>query len=214
MKKLFVFDLDGTLTDPKEGITKSVCYALHFFNIEKNPDDVVSFIGPPLKQQFKEFAALSDKQAEKAVEVYRERFAPIGIYENKLIDGIIPMLDELCKRGAKMAVATSKPTVFAKKIADRFGISRFMEGVFGSELDGTDTDKACVIKKAMKKLGALPQNTVMVGDRIHDITGAEKNKIPAIGVTFGYAPPGELEKSNAAAVCASPEELLKILISM
>lgn len=214
MIKYILFDLDGTLTNPKEGITKCVQHALRHFNIERNADELIEFIGPPLKEQFMKYASLSEKEGEEAVRIYRERFAPVGIFENEIYEGIIPMLKALKNKGKILAIATSKPTVFAEKIAERYGISPFIEGVFGSELDGRNTDKASVIKIAMDFLGAKKENTIMVGDREHDCIGAKKNGIDCIGVTYGYAKEGELEKSGACSLADSPDALLKILSAM
>lgn len=214
MIKYILFDLDGTLTNPKEGITKCVQHALRHFGIERECDELVEFIGPPLKEQFMKYASLSEKDGETAVKVYRERFAPIGLFENEIYDGIIPMLESLKKQGKIMAIATSKPSIFAEKIADKYGIAPYIEYLSGSELDGRNTDKALVIENAMKALGAHKDNTVMVGDREHDCKGAQKNGIKCIGVTYGYARDGELEESGALALADSPKALLEILSAM
>ena len=213
MIKYILFDLDGTLTNPKEGITKCVQHALRYFGIERECDELVSFIGPPLKEQFMKYAALSEKDAEKAVEVYRERFAPIGLFENEIYDGVLEMLQELKNQGKILAIATSKPHVFAQKIADKYGISPYLSHLSGSELDGRNTDKAQVIKNAMAALGAKPQETVMVGDRIHDCEGARKCKIKCVGVSYGFAAEGEL-LGHAEKIADSPCELLRILSDM
>lgn len=214
MIKYILFDLDGTLTNPKEGITKCVQHALRYFGIERECDELVSFIGPPLKEQFMKYASLSEEDGVKAVEIYRRRFAPIGIFENEIYEGILPMLEELKKQGKVLALATSKPAVFAEKIVDKYGIAPFLSHLEGSELDGRNTDKALVIKNAMEALGANRDNTVMVGDRIHDCEGAAKNQIECIGVSYGYAADGELEKGGAVKIAGSPGELLQILSAM
>lgn len=214
MIKYILFDLDGTLTNPKEGITKCVQHALRHFGIDRQCDELVEFIGPPLREQFMKYASLTEEEGELAVKIYRERFAPIGIFENEIYDGIITMLDALKKQEKILAIATSKPGVFAQKIADKYGITPYIEGVFASELDGTNTDKALVIKNAMEALGADKENTIMVGDREHDCIGAQKNGIECIGVTYGYAREGELEESGAYALADSPEVLLEILSAM
>lgn len=214
MIKYILFDLDGTLTDPKEGITKCVQHALRHFGIEKECEELECFIGPPLKEQFMAYASLTEEEGEKAVEIYRERFAPIGLFENRIYDGILSMLDNLKKQGKILAVATSKPHVFANKIAEKYGISPYLTLLEGSELDGRNTDKALVIENAMKKLGATPENTVMVGDRIHDCEGALKNGIKCIGVSFGYAQEGELQSGGAEIIANSVGELLQILSAM
>ena len=214
MIKYILFDLDGTLTNPKEGITKCVQYALRRFGIERECDELISFIGPPLKERFMEYASLSEEDGIKAVEIYRERFAPIGIFENEIYEGILPLLEALKSQGKILAIATSKPTIFSEKISEKYGIAPYITLLEGSELDGRNTDKALVIKNAMEKLGADSENTIMVGDREHDVIGAHKNGIECIGVSYGYAAEGELEKSGALKIADTPYELLKILSAM
>ncbi len=214
MIKYILFDLDGTLTNPKEGITKCVQYALRHFGIERDCDELVSFIGPPLKEQFMEYASLSEEDGVKAVEIYRERFAPIGIFENEIYEGIIPMLKKLKSQGKVLALATSKPAVFAEKIVEKYGIKPFLTHLEGSELDGRNTDKAQVIRNAMQKLGATSENTIMVGDREHDIIGAEKNNIKCIGVSYGFGTDEEMENGGALKIAHSTGELLEILSAM
>lgn len=214
MIKYILFDLDGTLTNPKEGITKCVQYALKHFGIERECDELISFIGPPLKEQFMEYASLTEEEGIKAVEIYRERFAPIGIFENEIYDGILSMLESLKNQGKTLAIATSKPTVFAEKISRKYGIEPYIVLLEGSELDGRNTDKALVIKNAMEKLGATKDNTIMVGDREHDVIGAHKNGIDCIGVSYGYGKDGELVESGALKIAHTPNELLKILSAM
>ena len=214
MLKYILFDLDGTLTNPKEGITKCVQYALKHFGIERECDELISFIGPPLKEKFIEYASLSEEDGVKAVEIYRERFAPIGIFENEIYDGIIYLLEELKKQGKTLAIATSKPTVYAEKIAEKYGIMPYLSCLVGSELDGRHTDKAEVVEIAMRKLGASSKNTIMVGDREHDVIGARKNGIECIGVGYGYGGEDELLKSGALKIADTPYELLKILSAM
>ncbi len=214
MIKYILFDLDGTLTNPKEGITKCVQYALKHFGIERECDELISFIGPPLKEQFMEYASLTEEDGVKAVEIYRERFAPIGIFENEIYDGILSMLESLKNQGKTLAIATSKPAVFAEKISHKYGIEPYITLLEGSELDGRNTDKALVIKNAMEKLGATKEDTIMVGDREHDVIGARKNGIDCIGVSYGYGKDGELEESGALKIAHTPNELLKILSAM
>lgn len=214
MLKYILFDLDGTLTNPKEGITKCVQYALKHFGIERECDELISFIGPPLKEKFIEYASLSEVEGVKAVEIYRERFAPIGIFENEIYDGIIYLLEELKKQGKTLAIATSKPTVYAEKIAEKYGIMPYLSCLVGSELDGRHTDKAEVVEIAMRKLGASSKSTIMVGDREHDVIGARKNGVECIGVGYGYGGEDELLKSGALKIADTPYELLKILSAM
>ena len=225
--KAAVFDLDGTLTDPKEGITRCVSYALEHFGIKRDPDSLTCFIGPPLKEQFMKYAALSERDAVRAVEIYRERFAPIGLFENKIYGGILPMLEKLRSLGVVMAIATSKPKVFAVQIAEKYGIAPYMTEIVGSELDGTLTDKALVIKKAMELLKAGEsavhefvlrpndkEDIIMVGDREHDCIGAKKNGIGCIGVLYGYSEPGELRRARASKIVSDTDELCSALVGI
>jgi len=210
--KYILFDLDGTLTNPKEGITKCVQHALRHFGIERECDELVEFIGPPLKEQFMKYASLSEEEGALAVSIYRERFAPIGLFENEIYEGVISMLEKLKAQGKTLVLATSKPWVFAEKIAQKYGIAPFLSELFGSELDGTNTDKALVIQNAMKAIGANADNTLMVGDRMHDVIGAHKNGIKCIGVTYGYGSEEELVKSGADEIVHSIEELTRLLL--
>lgn len=214
MIKYILFDLDGTLTNPKEGITKCVQHALRHFGIEKECDELVSFIGPPLTEQFMSYAHLSEEEAIEAVKIYRERFAPIGLFENEIYPGILDMLKQLKEKGKIIALATSKPTVFAAKIVEKYGIAPYLDYLSGSELDGTNVEKAAVIKNAMKALNASPEETVIVGDRMHDAEGAKENGIECIGVSYGFAAAGELEGEGVKLIADTPAELLEILMSM
>lgn len=213
MIKYILFDLDGTLTDPKEGITRCVQRALRHFGIERECEELVEFIGPPLKEHFMEYGNLSEEDGVKAVEIYRERYAPIGVFENKIYDGIVHMLSELKNGGRILAVATSKPSVYSAQICDKFGITPYISHLSGSELDGRNTNKADVIRNAMEHLGASSENTVMVGDRIHDYIGAQKNGIPFVAVGYGYAADGEFARVDSP-IASSPRELLSILEDM
>ena len=212
MYDLILFDLDGTLTNPEEGITKSVQYALNAYGIEENSSEMLRrFIGPPLVDGFMEFYGMTRENALGAVEKYRERFSKIGIYENELIDGVVPMLKRLKKEGKRLALATSKPTPFSKEIIKHFGIDGYFDIVSCSELDGTRNDKAEVIAEALRLAGDY-NNPVMVGDRMHDVIGAKKNKIPCIGVSFGFAAEGELSENGAVCIADTPSELTEMLL--
>ena len=215
MIKYIFFDLDGTLTDPKEGITKSVAYALESFGIHVEAlEDLSKFIGPPLKWSFMEYYGFDEEQAEAAIAKYRERFKDIGIFENGVYEGVDGMLDTLKKAGYKLVLATSKPLVFAERILNRYEIARYFDGAFGSELDGTRTDKAEVIEYALDQTGAKACEVVMVGDRNHDVYGAMKNNIKTIGVLFGYGDREELLAAGAYKLAKTVEELFDILINI
>lgn len=215
-----LFDLDGTLTDPGEGITRSVQYALRSFGIEE-PDlrKLEAFIGPPLKDSFREFYGFTDEQAEKAVLSYRERFAPIGILENKVYPDIPPMLARLKKRGISLAVASSKPTNFVRQILAHFDMEQYFRVIVGSEPDGSRSAKEEVVEEALGRLGVLALTAderhgrcAMIGDRKFDIQGARANGLTAVGVSFGYAGPGELEEAGAEFIAGTVEELEAFLV--
>ena len=208
-KQIVLFDLDGTLTDPKVGITKSVRYALNAYGIQVDDlDSLCAFIGPPLHESFMKFYGFSEKMAFEAVDKYREYFKETGIYENVMYHGIEQLLQRLVDEGKQLAVATSKPTVFAVKIAEHFGISRFFSYIVGSELDGSRTRKGEVIAQALKELEVKDLSTVvMVGDREHDVVGARENGIDSIGVLYGYGDRAELERAGASLIAASVAEL-------
>jgi len=215
MIRYVFFDLDGTLTDPKEGITKSVAYALKSFGIHvDNLDDLCKFIGPPLKWSFMEYYCFDEEQAEAAIAKYRERFKDIGIFENSVYDGVEIMLDTLKKAGYRLALATSKPIVFAERILNHYGIAKYFDGAFGSELNGTRTDKAEVIRYALEQTGAKPCEVIMVGDRNHDVYGALKNDMKTIGVLFGYGNREELLGAGAYKLAETVAELSDMLINI
>lgn len=206
----FLFDLDGTLTDPKEGITKCVHYALAHFGIDE-PDlnKLTKFIGPPLPAAFMEFYGLNKAQAEVALQAYRERFAPIGIFENRLYDGIFEMLSACKESGHKVALATSKPEIYAQRILEKYGIMHYFDVIVGSELDGRRGDKAEVIAEALLQLQY--GESIMIGDRSHDIIGAKKCGVKSIGVQYGYAESGELETAGADYIVHDVLELKSLL---
>lgn len=206
-----LFDLDGTLTDPKLGITKSVAYALKSYGIEvEDLDSLLKFIGPPLKDSFVKYYGFSEEQGVEAVERYREYFKPYGIYENKVYDGVENMLANLVKCGKKVILATSKPTVFANVILEHFNLKQYFTCVVGSELDGSRVKKGDVVAEALRQAGVTDKSVaVMVGDREHDIFGAKENEIDSVGVLYGYGDRTELETAGAGHVVESVEELLR-----
>jgi phosphoglycolate phosphatase len=210
-----LFDLDGTLTDPKVGITKSVQYALKKMGIpEDNLDALVKFIGPPLANSFQEYYALDSIRAQKAVEYYREYFAPFGIYENEIYPKIPALLERLSKDRKSLMVATSKPTIFAEKILDHFDIRRYFSVVAGSNLDGTQVVKGEVIQSILAGIENIQRDqVVMVGDRKHDIIGAKANRIDSIGVTYGFGSFEELQKEHPTLIAHDIEELFGLLMS-
>lgn len=208
------FDLDGTLTDPMLGITRSVQYALRHFGIEVTDlSTLCPFIGPPLKDSFREFYGMDDARAEEAIALTREYFAPKGIFENELYAGIPQLLEALRQGGARIAMATSKPAPFARRIAEHFAIDRYFDLIEGSTLDGTRTTKSEVLRLAIEGLGVTdPAQAVMVGDRRFDIEGAAATGIESIGVLYGYGSREELEQARATHIVADVGELGRLLL--
>lgn len=208
-----LFDLDGTLTDPEEGITESIRYALSSFEIEEHDCSKLRLlIGPPLKSSFRDFYGMSDDQADLAIAKYRERFADKGLYENAVYPGVEELLASLKHSGVYVALATSKPTVYALRILDYFGLEGYFDFALGSELDGTRTAKADIVSEVMAHFsGGDLKKFVMVGDRSHDVIGARSNGIDSIGVLYGYGSREELVESGASYIAESVEGLMRFL---
>jgi phosphoglycolate phosphatase len=207
------FDLDGTLTDSAEGILKSAAYALEHFGIRvEDLDTLRPFLGPPLWDSFMQFYGFSREEADRAVAVYRERFAEVGIFENRPYPGVEGMLERLKDNGKQIFLATSKPEIYAKRILEHFGLTGYFSGVTGSALDGSLVKKGDVLRRAMDLSGAERASSVMIGDRKHDVLGAEENKIPCIGVLYGYGSREELIRAGADILADSVEELEQILL--
>lgn len=212
-KKYMLFDLDGTLTDPQEGITNSVAYALEQYGIHvEDRSSLNKFIGPPLKDSFMEYYGFTEDRAEEAVWKYREYFNEDGIFENKVYPGIPQMLQHLKDQGKILIVATSKPTVYAKRILERFELSQYFVDVQGSEMDGRRTKKEEVISYALEQ-NQITDNAqaVMIGDREHDIIGAKKCGLDSIGVLFGYGSREEMEGCGAGQIVDTVQMLEDLL---
>lgn len=209
-----LFDLDGTLTDPKLGITKSVAYALDKMGIVNvDLESLRRFIGPPLQDSFMEYYGFSEEKSKKAVEYFREYFRENGIFENEIYDGIKKLLEDLKNRGLTLAVATSKPQVFAEKVLEYFEIKQYFTSIVGSELNGNRSKKAEVIQCVLDELRIInKEEAIMIGDREHDIIGANTMGIDSIGVRFGYAEGDELERAGATYIVKTVSDLNKILI--
>jgi len=217
MKSYLLFDLDGTLTDPKVGICTCVQYALKSFGIEEpDLDKLEPFIGPPLKDSFIQFYDMSEEQAEAAIEKYRERFSETGLFENEVYMGIPQMLSDLKSVGVKLAVASSKPTVYVKRILEHFGIAKYFDAVVGSELDGTRVNKDEVVREALRQL--FGEQTVdkgkvyMIGDRHFDVEGAHALGIESVGVTYGYGSMEELKAAKSEYIVRTVDELHRFLL--
>lgn len=188
-----LFDLDGTLTDPREGITRSIQHALARLGIDE-PDlkKLEPFIGPPLLQAFMQFYGFDEARAWQAVEFYRERFSVRGLYENLLFDGVLELLEHLRGQGRTLYVATSKPSIFAREIARHFAFDHHFKVIYGSELDGTRTNKVELIAHLLAEEQLEAAQALMIGDRKHDLIGARENGLQAVAVGYGFGSHEEL----------------------
>lgn len=210
-----LFDLDGTLTDPKEGITKSVAYALQHFGIQvENLDSLTCYIGPPLAVSFPEYHGISEEDTPTAVAKYRERFSDVGWAENLVYDGIEQMLAALKQAGKKLLVATSKPEVFAVRILEHFGLNGYFDLICGAPMHAPKGHgKADVIRDALERAGISElSGAIMVGDRLHDVEGAHKIGLPCIGVLYGYGDREEMEACRADYIAEDVEALRAMLL--
>lgn len=213
MNKTILFDLDGTLTDPKEGITKCIQYALEKLGRPVPPASELEWcIGPPLLSSFQKIlAGTAPSLAEEALDLYRVRFREKGMFENTPYPEISSALELLTSHGFKLLLATSKPSVFATEILDHFGLARFFTRIYGSELNGRFSEKADLIRHILDENRLSGADTIMVGDREHDVIGAKKNGIASIGVTYGYGSREELQRAGADFVVDSPRALVHLL---
>ena len=207
------FDLDGTLTDSAEGITNCVEYALNKFGISVNDKSELNrFVGPPLVPAFMEFYGFSEQDAKQAVEYYRERFKDIGIFENRVYDGIPSLLATLKSKGYKTVIATSKPEQFATRIVDHFGLSDYFLLVAGATFDGKISTKQEVIEHAIRSLKIENfSDILMIGDRHHDVDGAKSLGIDSLGVLYGYGNRRELEEAGATYIAKSVSDIEDII---
>ena len=204
------FDLDGTLTDPYEGITKCILYALDELGFPHPDDDYLySCIGPPLWDTFPEL--VGDDLTRKAVDLYRERFIDVGWKENRPYDGIHEALESVADAGHTLFVATAKPHMHAARIIEHFGMGEFIHNVYGSELDGTRGTKTDLLRFALEKNPGAERH-IMIGDRKHDLIGAAANDMTPIGVAWGYGSVEELNTAGATAIAERPADLLSLLI--
>lgn len=219
-KDYVLFDLDGTLTDPKEGITKSVRYALNHFGIQVDDlDSLTPFIGPPLTDSYEKYYGFTHEQAWEGVLAYREYFAAQGWAENKEYPGIREMLRALKDAGRVLLVATSKPEEFARKILDHFDMTDYFDFIGGADMDETRVRKADVIRYVLEQqeLELCPENLarcVMVGDREHDVLGARECQMDCVGVLYGYGDRQEMEKCGPAWIAGTVAELKDLLLPL
>lgn len=214
MYKYAFFDLDGTLSDSLLGITRSVRYALDSYGVTISDEDLLKFIGPPLRESFCKYCGFSLEKSEEAIEKFRERFSTIGITENTLYPGVKELLSTLYDNGIKIVLASSKPEIFAKKILNEHGVDKYFTQIVGALLDGSRDLKTEVMKEAILRLGLTDADmkcSVMVGDRIYDYEGAKAFGMDFIAAGYGYAPKGEMEKLNIEKIANTVPDILKII---
>lgn len=211
MKKLttLLFDLDGTLTDPMDGIHKCVCHALEQLSFPPPPaSEVAGYIGPPLRETFAALCQSTDEiLIERAVELYRERFASVGLYENTLYPEIPETLETLRSAGYRMFVATSKTQVFAERVLEHFSLAEYFIATHGGEFGNRLDNKAHLVGELLEKHALDPEATAMVGDRKYDIHAAKENGVWSIGITYGYGSREELLEAGADHICDTPREI-------
>jgi len=219
--KYILFDLDGTITDSGEGITKAVQYALKHFGIDvEDINELKKFVGPPLRDSYMRFYNLDEEKATEGIKVFREYYVEKGMFENLLYSGIVDVLKTLKKNNKELIIATSKPEVHAKKILEHFGIDKYFTIIAGADFEETRVKKGDVIRYALNNLQKLLNNgesldlskVIMIGDREHDIIGAKENDIKSIGVLYGYGDVIELTQSRADYIAKTPQEILEILL--
>jgi phosphoglycolate phosphatase len=209
-----LFDLDGTLTDPRAGILNSVRYALEQVGFSAPPSEEIEWIiGPPLRDSFATIAgiSLSDKRVEQLMDWYRKRFGPIGVYENQLFPDIPPVLKDIRTRNISCFVATSKPTVYAAKIIEHFQLKHYFTEILGSELDGSRENKRDIIGELLQRHHLKPDATLMIGDREYDILGAGANGMDSVGVLYGFGSEQELTSAGATHIARTPTDILKFI---
>lgn len=214
MIQYVLFDLDGTLTDSFDGITKCVSHALEHFGITvKDRAELKRFIGPPLQESFMEFYGFSKEQAEEAVRIYRERYFKTGMYECELIPGAEELLHDLKAAGKTVALATSKPEILATRILEHYNLTGYFDFIGGSELNGPRHNKDDVIHYVLEGLGNPDKSqTVIIGDRFYDIDGAKAAGIRSIGFLGGYGDREELERAGADYITETLGGATKIIL--
>ncbi len=204
------FDLDGTLTDPKQGITRCIQYALQKLGqTPPSADELEWCIGPPLRESF--ISLVGEADADQAVTWYRERYTGQGLYENAPYPGVTGLLEELTAKGHGLYVASSKPQIYVRRILQHFALAHHFTGIYGSELDGTRSDKAELLSYALKDTAQTARASVMIGDRQHDAIGAKKNSMLFIGVLYGYGSKAELSNDGPVRLATSPPHIAQLL---
>ena len=216
MFQYVLFDLDGTLTDPGEGITKSIAYSFDHYGVPYGSlDELKVYIGPPLIKEMSARIGVDMETAKAYVVKFRERYNTIGWKENVIIPGMPEALQELKSAGCKLAVATSKPYPMAMRVLEHFDLAKYFDAICGSDPDGGNADKALIVSRALKELGVTDQQksqAVMVGDRMHDVVGGQKNDITTVGLTMGYGSREEFADAGVSFVADSAQEMVTYLL--
>ena len=211
MPKTVLLDLDGTLSNSGLAIIQSINYALINLGQKELEGDTSWVVGPSLWPTFRKLG-IEESELEKAISLYRKCYTEGAMYDGVFYAGVLEQLESLKAQGYLLALVTSKPISYASKITEFFGASKFLDFEFGSELDGTRSDKTDLISFALSKIKIAPEDAVMVGDRSYDMIGAKNNKVLGLGVLYGYGSRNELLKSGAKFLIESPEELAKVIL--
>ncbi|MCR5737350.1 MAG: HAD hydrolase-like protein [Eubacterium sp.] len=208
-----IFDLDGTIIDSAQGILNSAMYALHKMGIEDvERDSLYSFIGPPLRDSFRTFFKMNDEDSKKAVDYYREYYREKGVLEVSIYDGIAEVLKTLKQQGKQVMMGTSKPEIFARRIADHLDIAQYFDVIAGGDLEGKRDDKVSVLNYGLEQLGNPgSEEILMVGDRKFDVLGAAKLGIDTLGVLYGFGEQEELEQAGAKWIVENPMDIIEFL---
>lgn len=220
MYQYLLFDLDGTLTDSADGIIKCVQYAAEKMGAEfKDAEQLRIFVGPPLSESFKKVYGFSEADTQQAIVYYRERFKPIGMFENAVYPGIPEMLKTMKENGKINLIASSKPQEFVETILEHFDIAKYFDIIVGASMDESRNTKEAVIEEALFQLKNTDRygqysddKCVMIGDRKFDIQGAKYFGLSNIGVSYGFAPEGELEEAGADVIVDTVEQLTQVLL--
>jgi len=207
--KAVFFDLDGTLTNPELGITNCIRYAAEYYGVKTRREDLRKYIGPPLRDTFVEL--VDEEHADEAVAKYRERFAPIGLFENEVYPGVPETMAKLKEMGYILCTASSKPQNFVDTILEYFDLKKYFDFVGGATMDGRISKKEDVINIVLEETGFKPEDVLMVGDRMYDLTGAAEFGMDAVGVLYGFGSREELSAYNSIALIDNICELIKIL---
>lgn len=214
MIKYVFFDLDGTITDSREGIINGFVHALEHFGIKVEDRKYLErFIGPSLADSFRNEYGFNEEQVAQAIAKYREYYSVIGLKESVLYEGIKELIIDLTKNNKNVILATAKPQVFSEKILENYGIKQYFKFVSGATLDGSRGKKGDIIRYALENLGPVNiDECIMIGDRYHDIQGAKENNMKSIGVTYGFGSEEELKKAGADYIAHNAEELRNIIL--